>query len=113
MTHEKDEDFPQIKRELIEEVKKTREFIAEGNEQRAKYIAVLERLERKVYGDPKAEPPLPGLDSRVKELEEIEAGREDAKKGIIGLAFSSFAIALGGVLFWIGAALKEYFVKGP
>lgn len=79
-----------------------------------KAITTTNELNRKLtlamYGDPTTDPPIRGINERVKYLEGIEAGRDKAKENMIKMAVGSFTMALGGFIIWVFLTLKDGFL---
>lgn len=108
----KDEDFNIIKRELVTRVNSIESYMSEGKDLRKDILNILQRLETKVYGDPKTIPPIIGLEDRLDNLEKIENGRLKQREGMIKIAVGSMTTAIGGAIIWLFIVIKEAFIKG-
>lgn len=84
------DDFPLIKRELISKIDKIDKFL---------------------MGDQTVYPPVKGVIDRIEKLEEAENLRVKAKDGMVKLAMSSLALALGSAIFWVCNVLRDAFIK--
>lgn len=84
------DDFPLIKRELITKIDKIDKFL---------------------MGDSTVYPPIKGIVDRIEKLELAESERIKTKDGMIKLAMSSLALAIGSAIFWVCNVLREAFIK--
>ena len=68
------------------------------------------RAFNKLYGDPQANPPIPSLEARLKELEIIESNRDKNRQTLIKTALGSVTIAVGAMVLWIFTVVKDAFI---
>lgn len=110
------EDFPQIKRDLVNKINAIGRHIEDQAVQREEVRVLLGKVSLAVFGDPTARPPIKGHQDRLEKLEKIEEDRikEETKNkdNAVALAVGSAAIAIGGALIWVAVAIKEAFMKG-
>jgi hypothetical protein len=69
------------------------------------------RAFNKLYGDPDANPPVPSMDARIKQLESVEKAREETKKTLVNGIIGSATIALGAIVLWIITVIRDAFIK--
>ena len=64
-----------------------------------------------IEGDPMASPPIKGLHDRLCALELEKIERDKGKDKLMDMATGTVAIAAGGIVLWIGSAIRTYFIK--
>lgn len=110
------DDFPQIKRELVTKINAIKTHIDNEAIRREEVRVLLDQVSVAVFGDPMAQPPVEGYHARLKRIEEEryeeKKDKQNIKDNAINLAVGSAAIAVGGAICWIVVAIKEAFLKG-
>lgn len=110
------EDFPQIKRDLVNKVNAIKTHIDDESVQREEVRILLRKVSLAIFGDPMENPPIEGYHARLERLEnerkDEKKEKRDTKNNAINLAVGSAAIALGGAIIWVATVIKEAFMKG-
>ena len=110
------EEFPQIKRDLVNTVKDIKKHIDGESVQREEVRILLGRVSIAIFGDAMANPPIEGYHARLerleKEINDQKQEKKDSRTNAINLAVGSAAIAIGGAVCWVAVAVKEAFMKG-
>lgn len=105
------EDFSQIKRELVSKVNAIKAHIDEEQTSREESRILLGKVSIILFGDQTASPPIKGrlaeYDERIRELEKVDRERIKNKDSVIKMAVGSATIALGGAVIWLANVIKE------
>jgi len=105
------EDFPQIKRDLIDRVSSIEDFIRDTAERREEYRKLMIDINKKLNGDYLVYPPILGHEQRIIELEKVERERVKNKDWAIKTATGALTIGIGGAVIWICNVLRDAFIK--
>lgn len=105
------DEFPQIKRELIDRIEKIEDFIKESAARREEYQRIMKNIDVKLNGDYLIYPPLRGHEQRILDLEKVESERIKTRDWAVKTATGSITIAVGGAVIWIFNVLKDAFIK--
>lgn len=108
---DKDPNFPQIKRDLIERIVIIENYIKEGVKTRESILELLTKLNTKIYGSDDTDPPKIGMEARLKALENTEQGRNKLKHSFLKVAVGSLTMAVGAMVIWVFNVVRDAFIK--
>ena len=103
MVGERNKDLDLEKQRVVSRLESLENTIKESND----------RLYVKIYGDPEANPPIEGIEIRLKRIESLEAGREKNKQTLIQTSLGAVTIAVGAIVLWIITVLRNAFIHKP
>lgn len=106
------EDFPQIKRDLIDKINAIEKQNIADSVQREQIKYLLDKLTVAIYGDKMAYPQIDGMDARLKKLEAVEDTRIFARKEMVKIAVGSMTLAIGGAVIWVFNVITDAFRRG-
>jgi hypothetical protein len=107
-----DNEFPQIKKDLINRIERIENYIVDGTKIREEILDTLKKMNLRIYGDLDANPPFEGYEQRIKTLETAEGNRIKNRDNVLKMAIGSVTIAIGSILWWIFGVLKDAFTRG-
>lgn len=109
------ESFPQIKRDLVNEVQAIGVHLQNESLQREEVRVLLGKLSLFVFGDVTANPPIKGMNDRLEKLEEEKLLRVKARQENIDwakkTATGAITLAVGSAVIWVFKVISEAFVK--
>lgn len=109
------ENFPTIKRDLVNKVNAIGDHLAQESIQREKVRILLGKMSLFIFGDPTANPPIKGVSDRLEKLEEEKLLRVKARQENIDwakkTATGAITLAVGSAVIWVFKVISEAFVK--
>ena len=100
----KEKSFPEIKQTLLDDVEQIKKYMQDGNE-------LHRQIRVKIYGNPETNPPILGIDQRLRSLESIEQERVKRTEWSLKIAAGSITVGIGGAMIWIFNVLRDAFIK--